>query len=297
MKYSVVLPVYNEEETISSNILNLIGLFVQKDMDWEIVAVDDGSGDKSYDTLKALEAEYPDALVVVRHPYNKGNGATIKTGIKAASGEVIICMDSDGQHDPEDILKMLPFIGEYDLVVGARPFKSDGTWYRNLANKFYNGLASWLTDFKIEDLTSGFRIFKADVVKKFYHLFPQRFSYPTTSTLAFLKGGYNIKYVPINIQPRKGGSSKIRLFRDGFRFTTIIFKIILLFEPMRVFLPVTLISFLLGLASMIVSIVQAGRLYVPNSSVILFVLSVLAFLMGVLAEHTTALQMAMIEKD
>ena len=297
MKYSVVLPVYNEEETISSNILNLIGLFVQKDMDWEIVAVDDGSGDKSYDTLKALEAEYPDALVVARHPYNKGNGATIKTGIKAASGEVIICMDSDGQHDPEDILKMLPYIGEYDLVVGARPFKSDGTWYRNLANKFYNGLASWLTDFKIEDLTSGFRIFKADVVKKFYHLFPQRFSYPTTSTLAFLKGGYNIKYVPINIQPRKGGSSKIRLFRDGFRFTTIIFKIILLFEPMRVFLPVTLISFLLGLASMIVSIVQAGRLYVPNSSVILFVLSVLAFLMGVLAEHTTALQMAMIEKD
>jgi len=297
MKYSVVLPVFNEEETISSNILNLIGLFVQKDMDWEIVAVDDGSGDKSYDTLKALEAEYPDALVVVRHPYNKGNGATIKTGIKAASGEVIICMDSDGQHDPEDILKMLPYIGEYDLVVGARPFKSDGTWYRNLANKFYNGLASWLTDFKIEDLTSGFRIFKADVVKKFYHLFPQRFSYPTTSTLAFLKGGYNIKYVPINIQPRKGGSSKIRLFRDGFRFTTIIFKIILLFEPMRVFLPVTLISFLLGLASMIVSIVQAGRLYVPNSSVILFVLSVLAFLMGVLAEHTTALQMAMIEKD
>ena len=297
MKYSVVLPVYNEEETISSNILNLIGLFVQKDMDWEIVAVDDGSGDESYDTLKALEAEYPDALVVVRHPYNKGNGATIKTGIKAASGEVIICMDSDGQHDPEDILKMLPYIGEYDLVIGARPFKSDGTWYRNLANKFYNGLASWLTDFKIEDLTSGFRIFKADVVKKFYHLFPQRFSYPTTSTLAFLKGGYNIKYVPINIQPRKGGSSKIRLFRDGFRFTTIIFKIILLFEPMRVFLPVTILSFLLGLASMIVSIVQVGRLYVPNSSVILFVLSVLAFLMGVLAEHTTALQMAMIEKD
>jgi len=297
MKYSVVLPVYNEEESISSNILNLIGLFIRTDMDWEIVAVDDGSGDKSYDSLKALEAEYPNALKVVRHPYNKGNGATIKTGIKNATGEAIICMDSDGQHDPEDILKMLPYLGEYDLVVGARPFKADGTWYRNLANKFYNGLASHLTGFKIEDLTSGFRIFKADVVKKFYYLFPQRFSYPTTSTLAFLKGGYNIKYVPINIQPRKAGSSKIRLFRDGFRFTTIIFKIILLFEPMRVFLPVTLISFLLGLTSMIVSVIQNARLYVPNSSVILFVLSVIAFLMGILAEHTTALQMAMIEKD
>lgn len=297
MKYSVVLPVYNEEKVIASTIHKIVDLFKRMDMDWEVVAVDDGSGDKSYDALKALETEYPNALVVVRHPYNKGNGATIKTGIKTATGEVIICMDSDGQHDPEDILKMLPYIGEYDLVVGARPFKADGTWYRNLANKFYNGLASQLTDFKIEDLTSGYRVFKADVVKKFYYLFPQRFSYPTTSTLAFLKGGYNIKYVPINIQARKTGSSKIRLFRDGFRFTAIIFKIILLFEPMRVFLPVTVISFLLGLASMIVSIIQAARLYVPNSSVILFVLSVIAFLMGILAEHTTALQMAMIEKD
>ncbi|MBG0786736.1 MAG: glycosyltransferase family 2 protein [Anaerolineaceae bacterium] len=297
MKYSIVLPVYNEEEVISSSILNIIEVFVRKDMDWEIVAVDDGSADNSYETLKTLQAEYPSALKVVRHPYNKGNGATIKTGIKTATGEVIICMDSDGQHDPEDILKMLPYLGDYDLVVGARPFKADGTWYRNLANKFYNGLASQLTGFKIEDLTSGFRIFKADVVKKFYYLFPQRFSYPTTSTLALLKGGYNIKYVPINIQPRQAGASKIRIFRDGFRFTTIIFKIILLFEPMRAFLPVTVVSFLLGLASMIISIIQNARLFVPNSSVILFVLSVLAFLMGILAEHTTAIQMAIIERD
>ena len=297
MKYSVVLPVYNEEKVIASTIHSIISLFNQEVMDWEIVAVDDGSKDSSFDVLKALEEEYRGALKVVRHPYNKGNGATIKTGIKTATGDVIICMDSDGQHDPQDILRMLPFLDEYDLIVGARPFKSDGTWYRNLANKFYNGLASHLTDFKIEDLTSGFRIFKADVVKKFYHLFPQRFSYPTTSTLAILKGGYNIKYVPINIQPRKAGSSKIRLFRDGFRFTTIIFKIILLFEPMRVFMPVTVVSFLLGLTSMIVAMVQNARLYIPNSSVILFVLSIIAFLMGVLAEHTTAIQMAIIERD
>jgi glycosyltransferase involved in cell wall biosynthesis len=267
------------------------------DLEWEIVAVDDGSDDQSVDVLRSLENEFGDAFKLVRHPYNKGNGATIKTGIKNASGEAIICMDCDGQHDPEDILKMLPFLGEYDLIVGARPFKKDGTWYRNLANKFYNGLASRLTDFKIEDLTSGFRIFKADVVKKFYHLFPQRFSYPTTSTLALLKGGYNIKYVPINIQPRKAGASKIRLFRDGLRFTTIIFKIILLFEPMRVFLPVTAAAFILGLASTILGMIQAARLYVPNSAVILFVLGVISFLMGILAEHTTAIQMAIIEKD
>jgi hypothetical protein len=154
-----------------------------------------------------------------------------------------------------------------------------------------------LTDFKIEDLTSGFRIFKADVVKKFYHLFPQRFSYPTTSTLALLKGGYNIKYVPINIQPRKAGASKIRLFRDGLRFTTIIFKIILLFEPMRVFLPVTAAAFILGLVSTVFGMIQAARLYVPNSAVILFVLGVISFLMGILAEHMTAIQLAIIESD
>lgn len=297
MKYSVVLPVYNEEKVISSTIHNIVNVIERIGKEWEIVAVDDGSYDQSYEVLQSLIREFPDSLKVVRHPYNKGNGAAVKTGIKNSTGEAIICMDCDGQHDPEDILKMLPFLSEYDLIVGARPFKQDGVWYRNLANKFYNGLASRLTDFKIEDLTSGFRIFKADVVKKFYHLFPQRFSYPTTSTLALLKGGYNIKYVPINIQPRAAGSSKIRLIRDGLRFTTIIFKIILLFEPMRVFLPVTGASFILGLVSMIVSILQNARLYVPNSSVILFVLGIISFLMGILAEHTTAIQMAIIEKD
>lgn len=297
MKYSVVLPVYNEEDVISTTIGKVVELFVRQDLVWEIIAVDDGSSDNSLAVLREMESEFPQALTVIHHPYNKGNGATIKTGIKAATGDYIVCMDIDGQHDPEDILDMLPYLEEYDLVVGARPFKSDGTWYRNLANKFYNRLASWLTNFEIQDLTSGYRIFKADVVKKFYHLFPQRFSYPTTSTLALLKGGYNIKYVPIHIQPRKAGSSKIRLFRDGFRFTAIIFKIILLFEPMRVFIPVTFIAFLLGVIGMIFGIVQAGRLYIPNSSVVLFVLGVISFLMGLLAEHMTAIQLAIIESD
>ncbi len=260
MKYSVVLPIYNEETIIPVTIGKIIEVFVQKDLDWEVVAVDDGSSDNSFAVLKEMESEFPQSLKVVHHPYNKGNGAAIKTGIKVASGDYIVCMDIDGQHDPEDILKMLPYLDEYDLVVGARPFKNDGSWYRNLANKFYNQLASSLTGFKIEDLTSGYRIFRADVVKKFYHLFPQRFSYPTTSTLALLKGGYNIKYVPINIRPRQAGASKIRLFRDGFRFTTIIFKIILLFEPMRVFVPVTIASFVLGLIGMVISIVQVNQL-------------------------------------
>jgi glycosyltransferase involved in cell wall biosynthesis len=297
MKYSIVLPVYNEENIIQQSIENIIDVFIGKELHCEIITVDDGSTDNSTAILKELQNKYPQQLKIITHPYNKGNGATIKTGIKQAVGDFIICMDSDGQHDPNDVLKMLPYLDEYDLVVGARPFKRDGTWYRNLANKFYNWLASTLTGFDIKDLTSGFRIFRADVVKKFYHLFPQRFSYPTTSTLALLKSGYNIKYVPINIQPRQAGASKIKLFKDGFQFTTIIFKIIVLFEPMKVFLPISLAAFLLALIAMIISIAQVNRLYIPNSTVILFVLGILTFLLGLLAEHLTAIQMAIIEDD
>lgn len=297
MKYSVVLPVYNEEAILGKTILQIIEVFSRLELDWEIVAVDDGSSDGSALVLHQLEHDFAGDLIAIRHPYNKGNGAAIKTGIRAATGDFIVCMDVDGQHDPEDIPTMLPFLEEYDLVVGARPFKDDGTWYRNLANKFYNRLASVLTDFEIQDLTSGFRIFRADVVKKFYHLFPQRFSYPTTSTLALLKGGYNLKYVPIRIRHRQAGTSKIRLLKDGLRFTTIIFKIILLFEPMKVFMPVTLLAFLLGLVGAVISIIQVERLFIPNSSVFLFVLGVLAFLMGLLAEHLTAIQMAIIEES
>ncbi len=297
MKYAIILPVYNEESIISQSIKNIFDVLNKGRLEFEIITVDDGSTDNSAIVLKNLQQQYPEQIKVVTHPYNKGNGATIKTGIKHADGDFIICMDSDGQHDPKDILKMLPYLDDYDLVVGARPFKNDGTWYRNLANKFYNWLASTLTGFAIKDLTSGFRIFRADVVKKFYHLFPQHFSYPTTSTLALIKCGYNIKYVPINIQPRQAGASKIKLFKDGLQFTTIIFKIIVLFEPMKVFLPISLVSFLLALIAMIISIAQVSRLYIPNSTVILFVLGILSFLLGLLAEHLTTIQMALIEDD
>ena len=296
MKYSVVLPVYNEAQTIPATIKRIVQFFEEKEEDWEIITVDDGSSDESAAVLKEMKAEYSNRIRIFKHPYNKGNGATIKTGIKEARGEIIICMDVDGQHDPQDLSEMLPYLEDYDLVVGARPFKEDGSWYRNLANKFYNKLASMLTDFEIKDLTSGFRIFRAGVVKKFYHLFPQRFSYPTTSTLALLKGGYNIKYVPIHIQPRRAGSSKIKLFKDGLQFTTIIFKIIVLFEPMRVFIPVMFTSFFLGLIAMAISISQLERLYIPNSSLLLFVLGILSFLLGIIAEHLTAIQMAIIEE-
>jgi glycosyltransferase involved in cell wall biosynthesis len=287
---SVVLPVYQEREAIRTIITRAVQVLRQIGLTFEVIAVDDGSTDGTCEVLQELSGEFPRYLRIIRHPYNKGNGAAIKSGIRAARGEVIACMDADGQHDPHDLLRMLPYMAEYDLVIGARTQSYQGVWYRNLANRLYNALASWLTQFPIEDLTSGYRVFRASIVKQYVHLFPARFSYPTTSTLAFIKGGHNVKYVPITVRPRQGGKSKIKLVSDGWRFIIIIFKIIVIFEPLRVFLPTALILFLLAVASTAYSMWSLGRLHIPNSGVVLFVVSVLVVLLGLIAEQIAALQ-------
>ena len=233
---------------------------------------------------------------MIRHPYNKGNGAAVRTGIRAARGEVIACLDADGQHDPADLLRLLPYSAEYELVVGARTEQYEGAWHRTLANRLYNALASWLTRFPIEDLTSGFRLFRASVVRQYVHLFPARFSYPTTSTLALIKGGYSVKYVPIAARARRSGRSKIRLFGDGWRFVVLIFKLIVIFEPLRVFLPAAVVLFSLGLASSAYDVWTLGRLHIPNSAVLLFVVSVLVVLLGLVAEEIAALQVSIHEE-
>jgi len=235
-------------------------------------------------------------LRLIRHPYNKGNGAAIKSGIRAARGAVIACLDADGQHDPADLVRLLPCAGEYDLVVGARTGANRGTFPRTLANRFFNALASWLTQFPIEDLTSGYRVFRASVVKRFVHLFPARFSYPATSTLAFIKGGYSVTYVPIEVRARRTGQSKIRLVADGWRFVVLIVKIVVIFEPLRVFLPAAGGLFALGVASSAYSTWVLGRPHIPNSGVLLFLVSILVVLLGLVAEEIAALQVSMREE-
>jgi len=287
---SVVLPIYQELDVIKTSISQLMEVLSQTDLKYEVIAVDDGSTDGTQEQLLALQKEFANFLKIVTHPYNKGNGAAVKTGIESALGEIIACMDSDGQHDPSDLLQMLDCFPEYDLVVGSRTKKYAGSWYRNLANRFYNLLASWLTRFPIQDLTSGYRLFRASVVKKYLHLFPARFSYPTTTTMAFVKGGYNVTYVPINACPRQGSESKLNPAGDGWRFLVIIFKIIVFFEPLRVFLPTAFTLFFLAFASSVYSVWSLERLYIPNSAVILFVVGVLVLLLGLIAEQIAMLQ-------
>ena len=288
---SVVLPVFHERDTVRTAIVQLIQLLREHTVTFEVIAVDDGSTDGTHEVLQQLACDFPKCVRVITHSYNKGMGASVRTGIASARGEIVACMDADGQHDPQDIFRMLPFMDAHELVVGARSETYQGAWHRNLANKCYNALASWLAAFKVEDLTSGYRLFRASTVRKYLALFPKRFSYSTTTTLLFLKAGYSVKYVPIHVRPRQGGSSKISVFGDGWGFTIIILKIIVLLDPLRVFLPVATVSFLLALMSILYSTISFGRPHVANSAVVLFMMGIIVTLLGLISEQIAAMQL------
>lgn len=238
-KITVVIPAYQEAKVIGQVVtktLEVLAAFPQA----EVLVVDDASTD---DTGRIAEQA---GARVIRHPYNKGNGAAIKTGIRAAQGDVIVFMDGDGQHDPADIPRLVEPIGVYDMVIGARSPRSYHDVGRKNANRAYNVLASYICGAAVLDLTSGFRAVRADLARKFCHLLPNTFSYPSTMTIVMFKAGYNVKFVPIEVG-RRVGQSKINIIRDGFRFLTIIFKVAVLFEPLKVFLPIGIVMLLPGL--------------------------------------------------
>jgi glycosyltransferase involved in cell wall biosynthesis len=278
-KLSIILPAYNEEAAIRRVVERIRAMKPLA----EIIVVDDGSGDRTAEEALAAGAR------VVRHPYNKGNGAAVKSGIRAARGEVVLMLDADGQHSPEDINRLLEHIGPYDLVVGARDFSSQAGVHRGFANWAYNSLASYLVEMKIPDLTSGFRCFKREKVMEFIHLLPNGYSYPTTTTMSFMKSGYNVKFVPIKAHKRaKGSKSKIRIFRDGVKFINIILKIITLFNPIKIFLPIAAFWLLMGLVYGIGNVVLRGN--IPNGSVLLISMGVIFFLFGLISEQIAALR-------
>lgn len=274
---SIVIPAYNEADVIGEVVTALHAA-----ARWhEIIVVDDGSGDATSERAAASGA------VVARHPYNKGNGAAVKTGIRRATGEFVLIIDGDGQHPPDDAKRLVSRLGEFDLVIGARSTSTQATPARRFGNGALNWLASYLTGRDIPDLTSGFRGARRECLLEFIHLLPNGFSTPTTTTLAFLKAGYNVAFEPVDARARVG-QSKIRLARDGAKFLMIILKIITLFSPLRIFLPLSLASFALGAAYAVWTI--ATQSHVTNSSVLLIMLAVIVFLVGLVSEQISALR-------
>ena len=274
---SVVIPAYNEGQVISS----VVGALAAAAAWREIIVVDDGSRDDT-----ASQAQKAGASVV-RHPYNKGNGAAVKSGIRRATGQYVLIVDGDGQHRPEDARRLIAQLGEYDLVIGARSRATQATQARRFGNGALNQFASYLTGREIPDLTSGFRAARREFLREFLHLLPNGFSTPTTTTLAFIKAGYNVTFEPIEARPRVG-HSKIRLARDGAKFFMIILKIVTLFSPLRVFVPLAAFTFVVGVVYGIWNVIISSR--IPNGSVLLILFAVVVFLVGLVSEQISALR-------
>jgi len=274
---SVVVPAYDEGRVIGAVIAGLMSSAPWR----EIIVIDDASSDDT-----ATQAAAAGALVI-RHPYNKGNGASVKTGIRHANGEWVLIVEGDGQHRPEDALRLIGLLGDYDLVVGARSAGSQASLGRRVGNGVLNALASYLAERPIPDLTSGLRAGRRSHLREFLHLLPNGFSTPTTTTLAFLRAGYNVRFEPIEAQARSG-LSKIRLVRDGAKFFVILLKVVTIFSPLRIFLPISVFTLLVGLVYGLGNYAMQRR--IPNGAVILLMFSVMVFLVGLVSEQISALR-------
>jgi glycosyltransferase involved in cell wall biosynthesis len=274
---SIVIPAFNEAASIGTLISALSGA-----ASWaEVLVIDDGSTDATGAEASAAGAR------VIRHPYNKGNGAAVKTGIRQALGRYILIVDADGQHRPGDAARLVSHLDAYDLVVGARSGRSQATAVRRLGNHLLNRVASYLAGQPVPDLTSGFRAARRDRLLEFLYLLPNGFSTPTTTTLAFLKAGYSVRFEPVEAGQREG-RSKIRLGPDGARFFMILLKVITIYSPLRIFLPISAAAFGLGAAYAVWTIVTQA--HVTNSSVLLILMSLVILLVGLVSEQISSLR-------
>jgi len=275
---SIILPARNEAASLRVLLPELVAISPGA----EIIVVNDGSDD---DTLEVCSA-FP--VQVISHPYPKGNGAAVKSGARGAHGDVLVFLDADGQHKPEDISALLEKFAEgYDMVVGARRSGSHAGAHRAVANDLFSRLATWMVQQPVEDLTSGFRVVKASKFRKFIYLLPNGFSYPTTITMSFFRAGFGVAYVPIHTPLRTAGKSHIRPIRDGARFLMIIIKIGTLYSPQKLFIPVSMSFFGTGICYYLYTYLTSGRF--TNMSALLFISAVLTFLIGIVSEQISAL--------
>ena len=268
---SIIIPAYNEEKGIDATITKLKVM----NKDYEIIVIDDGSTDNTYQIAKET------GVKIIRHPYNKGYGAALKTGVREASASLVLFIDADNQHNTDDIPGLVKYTDTYDMVVGARTGASEISLFRRLGKKLFSTLANYLTEMKIPDLNSGFRVVKKDVVMQFTNILPNEFSFTATLTLAMIKQGYNLKYVPVKTFWRTG-KSKVRPFRDGFRFMLLIIRTINLFSPLKIFLPIAVILSIIGVIDILHGIIYYRN--ISDSALLLVLSAILIFFFGLLAE-------------
>lgn len=274
---TIVVPAFNESQSIAGVVTAMLAA-----APWhEVLVVDDGSTDGTGDAAQRAGAR------VVRHPYNKGNGAAVKTAIRASSAEWIAIVDGDGQHPEEDARRLVARCGDFDLVIGARDPRTQATAGRRIGNAVLNWLASYLTERPIPDLTSGFRVARREYLLEFIHMLPNGFSTPTTTTLAFMKAGYNVAFEPIGARQRVG-TSKIRLASDGAKFLLILLKIITIFSPLRIFAPISALAFTVGAIYGAWNFVYHDR--IPNGAVLALMFAVMVLLVGLVSEQITTLR-------
>ena len=272
---SIILPCKNEGASVPLLLTQLKKLFPVA----EIIVVNDGSTDNTVESCLSHKVK------LVSNPYSMGNGAAIKNGARAATGDILVFMDADGQHDPQDVAPLLAKITQgYDMVVGARSGKSQASYGRHLANYIYNRLSSWMVGHTVHDLTSGFRAARASKFKEFLHMLPNGFSYPTTITMAFFRAGYSVGYVPIHAAKREG-KSHIKPLTDSLRFFLIIFKVGTLYSPLKLFLPVSLAHFAMGLSYYAYTYIMSARF--TNMSALLFTTAMIIFMIGLVSEQIT----------
>ena len=287
VELSIILPALNEANSLETLLPELQQAFP----DAEIIVIDDGSSDGTAALCGRIGCRR------VANPYRMGNGAAIKRGARAAKGANLAMMDADGQHTASHLKKLWQRFSsdeDLDMLVGARSHPDQASILRRLGNIAFNYMASWMTGQKIPDLTSGLRISRTNRFREFLHLLPNGFSYPTTSTMAFFRSGYTVAYEPIDVQQRDG-RSHLKIWREGVRFLVIIFKIGSFYSPLKLFLPVSLLLFAIASALYTYTFITAGRF--TNMSALLYMTSLLTFLMGIVSEQITSLMFARRERE